>query len=439
MPYYRRVGDVPRKRHTLHQRRRRRLRRGAGGRGGLLRTVGLLYHRRSPSAIVRIERRRRRLRRRSSPNQPVAPHHLRTRSCRPRPGDAVHGAVGAARQRRRRAVVRRPRRRRARCTATRSATSSCTCSRARRARERVRRAAGRGRRLRRRPDGDHPPLGRRRRAGCRAARPRARGHVHVPRQVPHADRPVPRGRAVLRARPARPRPSRCSSTGDDVAGARAHPCRVHRARPRDHPFDVVGWDGCVYPWALNIPTSSRSSAASTSRRRCTRRSPAPGFVVCSFVPRLFDFDPDAVKVPYHHANVDTDEVLFYSAGNFMSRAGSGIGVGSISLHPAGFVHGPQPGSLERSESQTRTEEMAVMIDTFAPLGLSRGGARRQRPRLPLVVGELGEGEGRSPSPSDPLRRGAPRRQQSCPSSAPKSLTFVSVGHGRSDAHDPTAP
>ena len=72
----------------------------------------------------------------------------------------------------------------------------------------------------------------------------------------------------------------------------------------------------------------------------------PGFVVCSFCPRPFDFDPDAIQVPYHHANVDSDEVLFYAGGDFMSRTGSGIGKGSISLHPAGFVHGPQPGSVE---------------------------------------------------------------------------------------------
>jgi len=77
-----------------------------------------------------------------------------------------------------------------------------------------------------------------------------------------------------------------------------------------------------------------------------------------------------VKVPYHHANVDTDEVLFYSAGNFMSRAGSGIGIGSISMHPAGFVHGPQPGSFERSIGVDRTEEVAVMLDAFSPLGVS---------------------------------------------------------------------
>ena len=88
-----------------------------------------------------------------------------------------------------------------------------------------------------------------------------------------------------------------------------------------------------------------------------------------------------MKVPYHHANVDSDEVLFYSDGDFMSRAGSGIGVGSISLHPAGFVHGPQPGSRERSDGVDRTGELAVMLDTFAPLGISDAGARRQRPGL----------------------------------------------------------
>jgi homogentisate 1,2-dioxygenase len=93
-------------------------------------------------------------------------------------------------------------------------------------------------------------------------------------------------------------------------------------------------------------------------------------VVCSFVPRLYDFHPEAVKVPYHHANVDSDEVLFYSAGDFMSRAGSGIGVGSVTLHPAGFVHGPQPGSWERSVGKDRTDEVAVMLDTFRPLLLT---------------------------------------------------------------------
>ncbi len=151
---------------------------------------------------------------------------------------------------------------------------------------------------------------------------------------------------------------------------------------RDHPFDVVGWDGYVYPWALSIhdfePIVGRIPPAA-ARAPDVRR---PGFVVCSFVPRLFDFDPDAVKVPYHHSNVDSDEVLFYSDGDFMSRAGSGIGVGSISLHPAGFVHGPQPGSRERSESQDRTSEVAVMLDTFAPLGLTEAARDVSDPDYP---------------------------------------------------------
>jgi homogentisate 1,2-dioxygenase len=97
--------------------------------------------------------------------------------------------------------------------------------------------------------------------------------------------------------------------------------------------------------------------------------------VCSFVPRPYDFHPDAVKVPYHHSNVDTDEVIFYADGDFMSRADSGIGAGSISVHPAGFVHGPQPGSVERAMAATRTEEVAVMIDAFGRLGFSNDARR----------------------------------------------------------------
>ncbi|HEX4862509.1 MAG TPA: homogentisate 1,2-dioxygenase domain-containing protein, partial [Acidimicrobiales bacterium] len=96
----------------------------------------------------------------------------------------------------------------------------------------------------------------------------------------------------------------------------------------------------------------------------------PGFVVCSFVPRPFDFEANAVKVPYHHANVDSDEVLFYSDGDFMSRRGAGISAGSMTLHPSGFVHGPQPGSVESSVDQTRTDETAVMVDTFSALTIS---------------------------------------------------------------------
>jgi homogentisate 1,2-dioxygenase len=141
-------------------------------------------------------------------------------------------------------------------------------------------------------------------------------------------------------------------------------CHVH------HPFDVVGWDGCLYPFAFSIRDFEPVVGRIHQPPPIHQTFSGPGFVVCSFVPRPYDFDPKAVKVPYHHANVDSDEVLFYSSGNFMSRKGSGIEVGSLTLHPAGFVHGPQPGSVEASMGVGGTDETAVMIDAFRPLGLS---------------------------------------------------------------------
>jgi homogentisate 1,2-dioxygenase len=135
----------------------------------------------------------------------------------------------------------------------------------------------------------------------------------------------------------------------------------------NHPFDVVGWDGCLYPWALSIHDFEPIVGSLHQPPHVHQTFDGPNCVVCSFVPRPFDFHPEAVKIPYHHSNVDSDEVIFYSSGNFMSRAGSGVGVGSLTLHPPGFVHGPQPGSFERSVDATRTEEVAVMLDTFRPL------------------------------------------------------------------------
>jgi homogentisate 1,2-dioxygenase len=137
-----------------------------------------------------------------------------------------------------------------------------------------------------------------------------------------------------------------------------------------HPFDVVGWDGCAYPWALNIADIEPVVGRIHQPPPVHQTFAGPRFVVCSFVPRPYDFEPGALKVPYHHANVDSDEVLFYSRGDFMSRAGAGIAAASMTIHPAGFTHGPQPGALERSADQDRTEEYAVMVDTFDPLMLS---------------------------------------------------------------------
>jgi homogentisate 1,2-dioxygenase len=149
-----------------------------------------------------------------------------------------------------------------------------------------------------------------------------------------------------------------------------------------HPFDVVGWDGCAWPFALSIHDFEPIVGRIHQPPPVHQTFAGSGFVVCSFVPRPFDFDPEAIKVPYHHANVDSDEVLFYSAGDFMSRQGAGISQGSITLHPAGFVHGPQPGSVEASVDASRTEETAVMIDTFSPLGLTEVARRRADPGYP---------------------------------------------------------
>ncbi|HVQ88331.1 MAG TPA: homogentisate 1,2-dioxygenase [Actinomycetes bacterium] len=137
----------------------------------------------------------------------------------------------------------------------------------------------------------------------------------------------------------------------------------------NHPFDVVGWDGGLYPYAMSIhdfePITGRVHQPPTVHQTFA----GPNFVVCSFVPRMFDYHPQSIPTPYNHANVDSDEVLFYVDGDFMSRKGAGISQGSLTLHPSGFTHGPQPGSVEASIGKQGTDELAVMVDTFRPLGL----------------------------------------------------------------------
>jgi homogentisate 1,2-dioxygenase len=144
----------------------------------------------------------------------------------------------------------------------------------------------------------------------------------------------------------------------------------------------VGWDGCLYPCALSIFDFEPIVGTIHQPPPVHQTFAGPNFTVCSFLPRPYDFHPQALKVPYHHSNVDTDEVIFYASGQFMSRSGSGIGTGSVSLHPAGFVHGPQPGSVERAIDATGTEEVAVMIDAFARLGLSTDARRVADPDYP---------------------------------------------------------
>lgn len=146
--------------------------------------------------------------------------------------------------------------------------------------------------------------------------------------------------------------------------------RFSRHVYRHHPFDVAGWDGHLHPWSFNISDFEPIVGRIHQPPPVHQTFEGNGFVVCSFVPRLFDFHPNATKIPYHHSNTDSDEVLFYSDGDFMSRKGSGVGAGSITFHPVGFTHGPQPGSLEASLDKIKTDELAVMIDTFARLDVT---------------------------------------------------------------------
>jgi homogentisate 1,2-dioxygenase len=151
-----------------------------------------------------------------------------------------------------------------------------------------------------------------------------------------------------------------------------------------HPFDVVGWDGYLYPYAFNIadfePIVKRTHAPPPVHQTFE----GPNFVICSFCPRPLDFDPHAVPIPYNHHNVDSDEMMYYVAGDYSARKGSGVGLGSITLHPSGFTHGPQPGAVEAvvaglAEGKTSTDETAVMIDTFRPLKLAVGAAQAEDP------------------------------------------------------------
>ena len=131
------------------------------------------------------------------------------------------------------------------------------------------------------------------------------------------------------------------------------------------PLDVVGWDGTVYPWALPILAFQPRVSSVHLPPTVHGTFAAGGALICSFVPRPLDFGPDAIPCPYPHSSVDVDEVLYYVSGQFTSRAG--VGPGSLTLHPRGIPHGPQPGRYEASIGAKHTEELAVMLDCQAPL------------------------------------------------------------------------
>jgi homogentisate 1,2-dioxygenase len=374
MPYYRRVGEIPPKRHTQFRAPDGQLyAEELMGTEGFSSSSSLLYHRRPPTALVAadaVPERDPGL----GPNEPLLPRHLRTGTL-PAGGDMVADRTLLLANASVRLLVAQP-------------TQSSGLYRNAIGDEIVYLRQGSAR-----LDSVFGTL------ECHAG-----DYVVVPTSTTHrwiVEEGEPVHALILEARGHVGPPDRyLSATGqflehspycerdlhapDDplvVDGGDADRSEEVLVRQRDgltryryahHPFDVVGWDGCLYPYKLSIHDFEPVTGRVHQPPPVHQTFAGPRFVVCSFVPRKLDYHPLAVPVPYNHANVDSDEVLYYCAGDFTSRKGAGIEPGSISLHPAGFIHGPQPGSVERALGQESTDEMAVMLDTFDPLLLADG-------------------------------------------------------------------
>jgi homogentisate 1,2-dioxygenase len=157
--------------------------------------------------------------------------------------------------------------------------------------------------------------------------------------------------------------------------------RLTRYLMAHHPFDVVGWDGMVYPFTFNADDFEPVTGTVHQPPPIHQTFEAKGFVLCTFAPRLLDTHPEAIKVPYAHSNVQADEVLYYVRGRFGSRRG--VEESSITLHPRGIPHGPHPGTIVASRDVTRTDELAVMVDTVRPLALTKQALELDDPNYPL--------------------------------------------------------
>lgn len=162
-----------------------------------------------------------------------------------------------------------------------------------------------------------------------------------------------------------------------------------------HPFDVVGWDGCLYPYTFNVEDFMPITGKVHQPPPVHQVFEGHNFVICNFCPRKVDYHPESIPVPYYHSNVDSDEVMFYVGGDYEARKGSGIGIGSISLHPGGYAHGPQPSAIEASIGAEYFDELAVMVDTFRPLELGEAGLAVEDPAYAWTWA------GRGPDGDDP--------------------------------------
>jgi homogentisate 1,2-dioxygenase len=156
--------------------------------------------------------------------------------------------------------------------------------------------------------------------------------------------------------------------------------RLTRYVLASHPFDVVGWDGLVYPYTFNADDFEPITGTIHQPPPVQQTFETPGCVICTFAPRMLDTHPEAIKVPYAHSNVDSDEVLYYVRGQFGSRRG--VEEASFTLHPHGLPHGPHPGTIVASRGMTRTDELAVMVDTFRPLAVTKPALEYDDPNYP---------------------------------------------------------
>jgi homogentisate 1,2-dioxygenase len=168
-----------------------------------------------------------------------------------------------------------------------------------------------------------------------------------------------------------------------------------------HPFDVVGWDGCLYPYTFNVEDFMPITGKVHQPPPVHQVFEGHSFVVCNFVPRKVDYHPQSIPVPYYHSNVDSDEVMFYVGGDYEARKGSGINIGSVSVHPGGYAHGPQPSAVEASIGADSFDELAVMVDTFRPLDLGEAGLASEDPAYAWTW------SGRGPGASDDRGDGGP--------------------------------
>jgi homogentisate 1,2-dioxygenase len=379
MPYYRQVGEVPRKRHT-------QFRTPAGGlyaeelmgADGFSAESALLYHEHLPTAIVDSRAYEEPVEALTA-NHPLLPRHLRTSKLDPGSADPITGrqlllANDDVRISFAVADQPSPLYRNAvgdECVYVESGSATV---------ETVfgALAVGAGDYVllptstthRWVPTGSDGPL--------RTLVVQAGGHIGAPKRYLS-----PRGQFLESApfceRDLRGPTAPLAAAGTDVDVLVRHRTGTSVLTYADHPFDVVGWDGCLYPYAFNVADFEPITGRVHQPPPVHQTFEGPNFVVCSFVPRKVDYHPLAVPIPYNHANVDSDEVLFYAAGDYEARRGSGIEQGSISLHPSGFTHGPQPGAVERALGAERFDELAVMVDTFRPLALAPAGLACEDP------------------------------------------------------------